>query len=368
MKVLIAGMTPVQSGVGELQYWNITKGLQMVFKTLGYEADIPASLDPKTDFSEYDVLIAGVTAPMSLGAFHRITGVCTALRYFREHDRPTVLFLDDWDTKKLYRSVKTAARNPETSVKPAARRRLYHHADFFWEHFDEIHEVMRWLAFDEWPTTLAAFFNWGDHQLFTDTLAPLRQGMFWPLDMGATMPAITPAAPAERKKQWVLAALTHQDDWLNQVGVTTSRWPLLRYGMRGQGMPRISGSDLMKVYSWSWGILCPPYYHSGAGWQRPRIVDAANAGAILVADPKEMAPMPHANMVSPYIAPYPTADGMVAWVEGITGEDLEILAATQRMALKASMDSYQTVVAKVAAKLEALVTTKSSGWGATLDH
>lgn len=353
-KVLLGGMTPVQSLNGELKYWNITKALSDVFETLEYDVDTPKAISATEDFGKYDIAFIGITAPMSLGAFHRLTGVMAALHYFRKNDVPTVLFVDDWDTRKMYASIRTSARNPETSVKPAARRNLRNDAEYFWSHFDEMHEVMRWLAFDQWPTTAAAFFNWGDHSKFISTYPTLTSESFWPIDVASTMHVdpTTQVKSEVRNRVWVMAALTDQAEWLASLGTS---WELDMYGSRGSKLKRVKEDELLRVYQRNWGVLCSPYVHCGSGWQRPRIVFAAKTDSVLYSDPREMSGMPANGAYT---------DITIKEVESMSWKELERLARAQKTTLLESTDDYETLCTKVKTKIESLIASKSSGWGA----
>lgn len=76
--------------------------------------------------------------------------------------------------------------------------------------------------------------------------------------------------------------------WLKDQGVDKHSWPLKKYGSRKDGQDRVTEDVMVTLYSQQWGILMPGYFHAGSGWWRARPLQVADAGSILIGDPKEM--------------------------------------------------------------------------------
>ena len=76
--------------------------------------------------------------------------------------------------------------------------------------------------------------------------------------------------------------------WLKAQGVDKTSWPLKQYGSRKDGQDRVTEDVMVNIYSQQWGILMPGYFHAGSGWWRARPLQVADAGSILIGDPKEM--------------------------------------------------------------------------------
>jgi hypothetical protein len=76
--------------------------------------------------------------------------------------------------------------------------------------------------------------------------------------------------------------------WLKAEGVDKHSWPLKQYGSRKDGQDRVTEDVMVNIYSQQWGILMPGYFHAGSGWWRARPLQVADAGSILIGDPKEM--------------------------------------------------------------------------------
>lgn len=76
--------------------------------------------------------------------------------------------------------------------------------------------------------------------------------------------------------------------WLKAEGVDKHAWPLKQYGSRKDGQDRVTEDVMVTLYSQQWGILMPGYSHAGSGWWRARPLQVADAGSILIGEPKEM--------------------------------------------------------------------------------
>jgi hypothetical protein len=76
--------------------------------------------------------------------------------------------------------------------------------------------------------------------------------------------------------------------WLKAEGVDKHSWPLKQYGSRKDGQDRVTEDVMVNIYSQQWGILMPGYFHAGSGWWRARPLQVADAGSILIGEPKEM--------------------------------------------------------------------------------
>ena len=76
--------------------------------------------------------------------------------------------------------------------------------------------------------------------------------------------------------------------WFKAEGVDKHAWPLKQYGSRKDGQDRVTEDVMVTLYSQQWGILMPGYSHAGSGWWRARPLQVADAGSILIGEPKEM--------------------------------------------------------------------------------
>ena len=96
------------------------------------------------------------------------------------------------------------------------------------------------------------------------------------------------ADPKERVFNFAGLVQDKTKKWLKNEGVDKHSWPLKMYGSRKDGQDRVTEDKMVTLYSQQWGILMPGYFHAGSGWWRARPLQVADAGSILIGDPKEM--------------------------------------------------------------------------------
>ena len=94
----------------------------------------------------------------------------------------------------------------------------------------------------------------------------------------------------EKEKVFNFAGLVQDKTkkWLKNQGIDKTSWPLKQYGSRKDGQDRVTEDVMVTIYSQQWGILMPGYFHAGSGWWRARYLQVADAGSILIGDPKEL--------------------------------------------------------------------------------
>lgn len=76
--------------------------------------------------------------------------------------------------------------------------------------------------------------------------------------------------------------------WLKHQEIDSTDWPLKCYGSRKDKQDRVQESEMVDIFSQQWGILMAGYSHAGSGWWRARPLQVADAGSILIGEPKEM--------------------------------------------------------------------------------
>lgn len=95
--------------------------------------------------------------------------------------------------------------------------------------------------------------------------------------------------PEDKKREWNFASLVQKKTlkWLKQQN---AQWPVNTYGARrgDEKCERLTEDQMCQVYAEQWGALMPGYFHSGSGWWRARPLQVADAGSILIGDPKEL--------------------------------------------------------------------------------
>lgn len=93
-----------------------------------------------------------------------------------------------------------------------------------------------------------------------------------------------------KRKEFNYAGLVQSvtKTWFNKLKIQDLSWPLKKYGSRSDGQDRLLEEDMVTLFSQQWGIVMSGYKHAGSGWWRARPLQVADAGSILIGDPKEM--------------------------------------------------------------------------------
>lgn len=129
---------------------------------------------------------------------------------------------------------------------------------------------------------LAPMFPWGDHSfLMKDnydanliTVDPSAWLCYHSLDI---------PKPFERKRQWVMAALSDHSKWIKKQGF---KLPVLYVGnKRMVGVEVLNERDTIRLFAQSYGVLSTGYPSAGSGWWRTRYLNCAWAESIMYCDP-----------------------------------------------------------------------------------
>lgn len=110
--------------------------------------------------------------------------------------------------------------------------------------------------------------------------------------------------------------------WLDKQQI--NEWEIEFFGSRKDKQRRLKEGDMCKVYAEQWACLMPGYDHASSGWWRARIIQLADAGSILIGDPKEMMLYYHDEEL---------ANLKASDVEKMTLDELTATAVAQREAV-----------------------------------
>lgn len=98
------------------------------------------------------------------------------------------------------------------------------------------------------------------------------------------------ASDVKKSRSWVFASLVKEKTikWLDKQN-SDWKWPILQFGARRGKYKdrRVKEDEMCRIYHENWGCLAPAYYHAGSGFWRPRVLQVADAGSILVVDDAE---------------------------------------------------------------------------------
>jgi hypothetical protein len=123
--------------------------------------------------------------------------------------------------------------------------------------------------------------------------------------------------------------------WLKKQGYTgnpkndeegeINGWHVDLYGSKADSQKRLTEDQMCTVITRDWGCLMPGYDHAGSGWWRARPLQCADAGSILIGDPKEMAVY--------YGADFEYLHLKASDLPEMTDDELAFIAAEQKRAL-----------------------------------
>lgn len=317
MRVLVTGLSPMQCSRGNrLKYSSVLDLYVACLRWAGHEVD-HREWTPGDDLSRYDVALVGHIPWNSINARHVYT-VCDVIGRAHENGVGLVFMVDDWQFRGVYQSVKSLNKDSNrlfTSVKGRTNRE--------WAEFGPgrpmVDAVLDAMATRPWPTTLVPAFEWGDHSLLQPEGIPAREIKY--LDPTVFQEYTCFRAPAdERHRTWVLGTLSNQLSWVEKLGLG---WPVDYYGTKpSKAEKQLKEPELVQIVAESWGNLCPRYPHAGGGWWRCRYVYSAAARSIMLAEPKEVAPLGDAYLQTP------------EKIEAMTNDQLSELAEAQADALR----------------------------------
>lgn len=292
MKILMTGFTPRGVGSTRLLY-SYMSNTSVILKTLraaGHTIDHrTVDVDDHEIAKQYDVALIALAVPQSLSS-RFVFGALWAAEMFQERAR---FFVDDWLLHQFASQLESALREPEKRFYSLDNRHCYEaakkHTDIWCKWYKKL--------LREKTRLLIPAFPWAKPRILLPKLPNIDPVIFDPTPLAFTdsevfwgsttsMSVITPAPMADRRKQWVLAAMRDVAPWLKN---NRFDWPIEKYGNKRQGEPILTEEELVrKVYTTSVGIIGAPYpvVTAGGGW-RARYIHSAMTRSILFLDPQE---------------------------------------------------------------------------------
>lgn len=281
--ILITGFTNQHTGKGtRLKYDPVAQLFARAIVAAGYNVEHRPTV-PEEDLTKFDLIFMGVSSLSSITAGYSY-GALWAIGEAKKHNLPILFFIDDWKMHGIQGNAVGLLNKPETITKPFFEGR--HHYDWATENVDKVAAGLEVLSTDWFDTVMPLYKN-GDHDLFkpkmpegTNIIAIDPTDFYTQYDVKQVL-------SIEKKNQWVFGILSDQQKWLEKLDLG---WELAHRGSKASkaeagGMPE---SELVQMYSDSWGVLSCPYWHAGSGWLRIRHDHAASVGSILVSQSKEL--------------------------------------------------------------------------------
>ena len=260
------------------------------------------------DLSEYDEVIVFLASPRQALQLAFFNGLWAISR------RPNcIIAFDDWQVEDIYRGI-ASCKDEESLLKeftinqnkmtdPECSREL------LLPHVDALLAAVGIIAAKQ-NRLLLSLFAGGDPSLLIDypknrifaynpnpyhrnRRPGFRQDVeFDELPSMEQMTALSPeedtVPPEKKERKFNFASLVQGKTakWLKKQKI--DKWEIEFFGSRKDGQRRLGEDEMCKVYAEQWGCLMPGYPHAGSGWWRARPLQVADAGSILIGDPKEM--------------------------------------------------------------------------------
>lgn len=272
------------------------------------------------DLSSYDEVIVYIAGPRQLVATKVFNGLWAIAQ------RPDcILGVDDWQAPDLFKGIEKCQKweelsadfilttNKTTLEEVEKRRDAYLQAistvvarrnrmlvcAFSTSHLDETYGPH--LLFDavKYPRDRIYTFNPNPYHRNRRPGDLLHEGVEDPTWAAPTL-KMGESLPVTKEHRFNFASLVQSktQKWLKKQGYTGNPkndeegfigdWPVDLYGSKAETQKRLTEDQMCAVFQRDWGCLMPGYDHAGSGWWRARPLQAADAGCILIGEPKEM--------------------------------------------------------------------------------
>ncbi len=253
------------------------------------------------NLSQFDKVIVFLAGPRQLAATQFYTGLSAIANIPPEK---LILAFDDWQTKGIYDGI-AACKDPQKLfaqfILDVNDITMTDHVAFTSMFQDALDIILAKTI----PVLLSCFAG-GDPTLLIDyprdkifTYNPnpyhLNRTPSYPYSIpeefnsAARLEEDRDIRPDEKIRMFNFVSLVQSKtkSWLKKQKIS-DEWPIEFFGSKKDGQRRLTEDEMIKVYAQQWGCLMPGYDHVGSGWWRARPLQVADAGSILIGDPKEM--------------------------------------------------------------------------------
>lgn len=284
MRVLVTGCTIRQCGEGDAtvrHYATVFDMVEQALRLAGHQVT-RRRVHPGEELDhDYDCALIGVHALASMASSRKFGAVWTATRL------PHAVMFQDWKVRTTADHMHTETYLWKSSYLQGTMLRDFELAAPHAALMDRVRA--RWSR--RMRHVILPMFPWADPEAFRKILRTVGEVRSW--DVSPMLPPYgQPCAPFMRTREWICASLSNQTTWVDSLGAT---WPVARIfnGEKWKGGQADWGfvpeAELVaERYSRAWGVLMPSYGRECLpGWWRSRPHFAAQAGAIVWADPSE---------------------------------------------------------------------------------
>ena len=280
-KILITGMNKLQVTEDfykqqQLQVIPSHTSLLACLRDMGYEVTQRAVVVGE-DLKDYDHVIVFIHNPSGFAGY-----VYNAL--WAIYNRPDcIMAFDDWQTDSIYKGI-TDLKDVEKLFRPYVKDSHKDIPDNIEKYSSEFIKAVEIIESKKNKMLISAFSG-GDLSLLLDH-PNLYQ--YSPNPYHIHRQASVFFGDKERVFNFAGLVQDKTKKWLKAQAVESTGWNLKKYGSRKDGQDRVTEDVMVDLYGQQWGILMPGYFHAGSGWWRARFFQVADAGSILIGDPKEM--------------------------------------------------------------------------------
>jgi hypothetical protein len=244
-----------------------------------------------------DLLILFLTPPHNLLSRNALTAMLNAADRL---NKPVLAFFDDWQIKQVASGHRTVGRHALVRVNRELGdgNPLYSgDKDLQRERHDDVSKVCAvfgpfdgrkgaWPASWHWATPV---YSWGDPGVVFGAVPGNHPRDRWHgVDPSAafTTPLIN-ARFTPKDRAFSCVSLLNRSDWVDKLNL---EWPVHYAGNRKVGERLKTEVDVVGFVGQYRGMLSPSYkYLNGSGWFRSRFQYAAHVGAVVYAEPDEVA-------------------------------------------------------------------------------
>lgn len=279
MKILITGYTTRMHGSQRIQgdYITFSFLLEDMLREMGHEVERRKVTVGEDLTYKYHFAFCGV-APLS----SMTSGQVPQTHYAMEQmEGKHVVYADDWSFCGYGNSVKYALdrwekyllyKNFLVDSRMVEKARLH------------LERMMDAQMMAHNAPVLCPMFKWGDHEFLMreNYLAKLIT-----VDPSAWVkfPDLTVPTFYNKRKQWVMAALSDHSRWVNKQGF---QLPIKYVGNKRMGDGFVlTETETIRLFSDSFGILSCGYPSAGSGWWRSRYLNASWAESIIYSDSRD---------------------------------------------------------------------------------
>jgi hypothetical protein len=256
-----------------MDYVTFSYLLVEILREMGHKVDHrKVTVGEELDYV-YDFAFCGV-APLSSMTSGRVPETHWAIDCM---EGKHAVYADDWSFCGFGKSVKGALNNWDKYLK---YKNFSHTPVQLDDTFLSLQSMVENESRFSNGFVLAPMFPWGDHDFLMKDNYEARLVTVDP-SAWVKYPTVDIPTFAEKKKQWVMAALSDHSNWVKKQGF---KLPVQYIGNKRMGVEVLSESKTVQRFADSYGVLACGYPSAGSGWWRTRYLNAAWAESLVYCD------------------------------------------------------------------------------------